>query len=450
MGPTNVALVKLFRADQALREAQGRLDAASKNVRIQERKVSDLTERAKTAQNRIRELQSKAGQFELDIKTREARIEKLRSQQQNATNNKEYQAFLLEISTEKVDRGKSEDELLKLMEQVEKQQAEQKEIAAQQEAEEQKLAAMRAQIGDNVATLKAEVESLRPARDEALAALPQRHRVTFERLAERYEGEALSALQKPDRRREEYLCSACMMDLVADVYNRLHTRDDMIFCTSCGRVLYIPEDLPPEVAINSRGKSESREPSTLGAVKQRKAPRNIEKLDPTERRAKGKLGDLLSKAQGESVKIALDAEMKPVECDVIVDGKSRGVYKGKSAEHLQRIVMIRFEEAGMKGTVEVIEKPASEVPALATEAALAETANASTPAEAALETSAPHDVSAMSSPGPQVEPPRAQVSSPAEPPLQSAHTSAKLPAETAATSSDEEAAEEVESQASST
>jgi len=33
MGPTNVALVKLYQSDQALREAQERLDAASKNVR---------------------------------------------------------------------------------------------------------------------------------------------------------------------------------------------------------------------------------------------------------------------------------------------------------------------------------------------------------------------------------------------------------------------------------
>ena len=45
MGPTNVALVKLYQADQKLREAQGRLDATTKNVRIQERRGKDLTDR---------------------------------------------------------------------------------------------------------------------------------------------------------------------------------------------------------------------------------------------------------------------------------------------------------------------------------------------------------------------------------------------------------------------
>src|SRR4051812_9336591 len=50
MGPTNVALVKLFQADQKLREAQGRLDATTKNVRIQERRVRDLTDRITASQ----------------------------------------------------------------------------------------------------------------------------------------------------------------------------------------------------------------------------------------------------------------------------------------------------------------------------------------------------------------------------------------------------------------
>jgi uncharacterized Zn finger protein (UPF0148 family) len=40
------------------------------------------------------------------------------------------------------------------------------------------------------------------------------------------------------------------MDLVRDIYNRLHSKDDLVFCPSCGRILYIPEDLTPEQAVN--------------------------------------------------------------------------------------------------------------------------------------------------------------------------------------------------------
>ena len=71
MGPTNISLVKLFHADQALREAQERLEAATKNVRIQERKVNDLTEKLRLAQIKHKELQAKSGNLDLDLRSRE-------------------------------------------------------------------------------------------------------------------------------------------------------------------------------------------------------------------------------------------------------------------------------------------------------------------------------------------------------------------------------------------
>ncbi|HMB94981.1 MAG TPA: hypothetical protein VKK61_02975, partial [Tepidisphaeraceae bacterium] len=221
MGPTNVALVKLFQADQQLRAAQARLDAASKDVRVQQRRVDDLSERHRLSQSKLMEGKSQSNNVELDLKTRDAHIEKLRSQQQNAKNNKEYQAFLIEINTEKVDKGKIEDELMKLMEQVETGQKEVADLSTQLEAERTKLESMKQHSGEKLASMQEEIESLRGPRDEAYKHVPPGAREMFDRLAERHDGEALSAISKPDRRREEYLCSACNMDLVIDVYNKL-------------------------------------------------------------------------------------------------------------------------------------------------------------------------------------------------------------------------------------
>jgi TolB-like protein/Flp pilus assembly protein TadD len=67
MGPTNVSLVKLFQADQQLRAARERLDAAAKNVRVQERRVNDLATKLKAAQAHHKELQAKAGNLDLDL-----------------------------------------------------------------------------------------------------------------------------------------------------------------------------------------------------------------------------------------------------------------------------------------------------------------------------------------------------------------------------------------------
>src|SRR5215217_2621249 len=153
MGPTNVSLVKLYQADLKLREAQGRLEATTKNVRIQDRRVRDLNERIAAASKTLKEQQAKGHNLDLDLKTRDAHIEKLRTQQQQAKTNKEYQAFLIEINTGKVDRNKIEEDALKTLEGIEKLQAEIKEFNAQLEGEKAKLAELQASITDKTAEL---------------------------------------------------------------------------------------------------------------------------------------------------------------------------------------------------------------------------------------------------------------------------------------------------------
>lgn len=254
MGPTNIALVKLYQADLALREAQGRLDDASRSVRIQERRIAELNEKLRLAQSQLREQQAKVGELELDIKARDARIEKYRQQQQQSANLKEYQAFLTEINTEKIDKGKVEEQALVLMEQVDKKQAEIADLMAQLQGETDRNAQTRAQLGDKLAALQAEVDDLKPQRQAAAKAVPPRALDMFERLCDKLEGEAMAAISKPHRRREEYACGACHMDLVVDLYNRLHSRDEPAVCPNCHRLLYIPEDLTPDIALNSKPK----------------------------------------------------------------------------------------------------------------------------------------------------------------------------------------------------
>jgi predicted nucleic acid-binding Zn-ribbon protein len=135
------------------------------------------------------------------------------------------------------------------MQQVETLQAEVKELTALLESESAKLATMNSQITDKITALQSEIDALKPSREQCAAAVSAKARGAFDRLADRFEGEAMSALAKPDRRREEYVCTACNMDLVTDVYNKLHSRDDLVFCPICHRILYIPEDLPPEAAV---------------------------------------------------------------------------------------------------------------------------------------------------------------------------------------------------------
>ncbi|HEX8324203.1 MAG TPA: C4-type zinc ribbon domain-containing protein, partial [Tepidisphaeraceae bacterium] len=260
MGPINLALVKLFFADTQLREAQSRLEAATKNVRLQQNKVADLNARRTTAKTDHQHLQARSGELNLEIKSREEKIEHLREQQNGAQTNREYQALLVQINSLKVDRAKFEEEALGVMETLEKRAAEVQTLTGLQETEQTKLDAMSGQIDERVKNLKAEIKSLQPARDEAAADVPERAMVVYNRLAERYEGEAMEAIDKPHPKREEYIAMTCNIDLTVDMYNRLHSRDDLSFCPQCGRILYIPEELTVEKAVHKpKAKKEKKE-----------------------------------------------------------------------------------------------------------------------------------------------------------------------------------------------
>ena len=211
MGPTNVALVKLFRADQALRDAQERLDAATKNVRVQERRVNDLAEKLKLSQAKHKELQVKSGTLDLDLRTRDAHIEKLRTQQQTTHNAKEYQTFLVEINTQKVEKAKVEEQAMAMMEQVEAAGKESTEYATSIETERAKLEQLKSQIGGEIAKLQTEIQSLKGPREAISATLPPKARIAFDRLAEGAGGHLSPASVRrwssPHRRCSDSRCS---------------------------------------------------------------------------------------------------------------------------------------------------------------------------------------------------------------------------------------------------
>ncbi|MGC4033332.1 MAG: C4-type zinc ribbon domain-containing protein [Tepidisphaeraceae bacterium] len=271
MGPTNQALVKLFAADTQLREAQARLDSATRNVRLQKKKVEDLAAKHATAKTEHTRLGARSAELNLEIQSREQKIEHLREQQNGAQTNREYQAFLVQINTHKVDKGKFEEEALVVMEQLEKQGGEAQILAKQQETEQGKLDTMAAQIDDRVKELTIEIDALRPARDEAATAVPDKALTVYNRLADRYDGEAIEAIDKPHPKREEYIAMTCNIDLTVDVYNRLHSRDDLTFCPQCGRILYIPQELTVEKAVHKPKAKRERKPkaSELAAPVQR-------------------------------------------------------------------------------------------------------------------------------------------------------------------------------------
>ena len=62
-------------------------------------------------------------------------------------------------------------------------------------------------------------------------------------MANKFEGEVLVEVSQSGLKKSDYTCGGCFMSVPLEVVNSLMSRDEMIICPICGRVLVL--DLNP-------------------------------------------------------------------------------------------------------------------------------------------------------------------------------------------------------------
>ena len=243
MGPILCSLIKLQRIEQKLRGTKAKLRRTQRAVELQEQNLNQLRLALSAKQEEIKLTRLQSSKFELELKSGEEEIAKLRVALNTAKTNKEYSAILTRINTDKADKSKLEDQILALMTQVEADQATCKEIEAEIERDEQQLAEVRRESGQKQATIQAELDQLMEDYREALAEVPEKESVAFNRLVDKYEGEVLVEINKSGLRNTDHTCGGCFMSIPLELVNSLMSRDELVICPSCGRVLVL--DLNP-------------------------------------------------------------------------------------------------------------------------------------------------------------------------------------------------------------
>lgn len=237
------ALHDLFLVDQQVRGLESRLTAATRRVKAQEARLSKLSTQRADLLARFKHEQAQAGNIENETDSLEDRVGHLREQMNTAKTNKEYSALLVEINTLKAEKGKLEEEALSHLgaaddykAQIDALDAEIAEVQTIKAAADEELASRMAEVGDALERVKAE-------RDEAAKKISPELLSIFNRLTESNDGEPLAVVEETDRRRMEYICGGCYMQLPVEKLNILLTSDNPVRCTSCGRFLYLDKEL---------------------------------------------------------------------------------------------------------------------------------------------------------------------------------------------------------------
>lgn len=239
MGPILHGLINLQRVENRLRAVKTKLSRSRRNVLFQENQLRTLQNGLEAKQEEIKMGRLQVDRLELELKTHDEHISKLRNALNLARTNKEYSAVLTELNTNKADDSKLETQVLDLMKNIETDQAACLEIQQQIDTQKTKLDEVRQEVEGKAVELEKEIDEIQREWNIAAEKVPAAVLNIFKRVAETYDGEALAEVDKADENSSSFTCGGCFMGVPAEVVNILSAKDELIRCTNCTRILYL-------------------------------------------------------------------------------------------------------------------------------------------------------------------------------------------------------------------
>jgi len=238
MGPLLNALVKLQSVENNLRAAKAKLARSRRNVIIKENQLRTLQNSLEAKKEEILLSRIQVDRLELEIKSVDETLSRYRAALNVSKSNKEYAAILTELNTTKADSSKIEIQTLELMKNVDIDQAQCSQIQEQIEKEKSELNEIRRQSEEQAKKFEAEIAQIEQQWQGAAKDVPADALGTFKRVAETYDGEAIAEIEVHDNRSGIYTCGGCFMSLTTETANTLLSRDEIIRCPNCTRILY--------------------------------------------------------------------------------------------------------------------------------------------------------------------------------------------------------------------
>lgn len=246
MGSLLNALVRLQAVEDRLRAAKARLVRCKRSVAIHENRIKAEQTTLEAKREEIRRTKMQCDRLDLELKTRDQEIAKYRAALNAAKTNKEYATLLTQLNTTKADNSKLETQVLELMKGIEAEEEECRILQVQIEEHKRQLEQVRKEVEAAAVKLQAEVDQIQAEWDEVAMAIPRDVLEIFKRVAETYDGKAVAQIDQREGKSQGYTCDGCFMNVTAESVNLLLTKDEIIRCPNCTRILVLGDIQLPE------------------------------------------------------------------------------------------------------------------------------------------------------------------------------------------------------------
>lgn len=204
-------------------------DVQKKKTQIEEKKTlaEQKHEEKLSAQKEI-------DRKELDLKTDEGKITKYNVQLNSIKTNKEYTALCTEIGSKKADMSILEDEILNTMSIFESVNEVYNKLQEDLRCEEESLKDLIESVNADVKKTDIEIEEIQNDQKKYIDALDEDSLESYNRLSNIKGGKAVVAVI-------DNMCGGCSMKITAQTLNLLMGGNELVFCQSCSRILYLEE-----------------------------------------------------------------------------------------------------------------------------------------------------------------------------------------------------------------
>jgi len=231
MHPDTHLVIQLQSLDQRAAAVEKEVAALPKHIAAIEKTLETHLRRLEADKAALAANQKERKKIEGDIQINEQKVSKLRDQMLGAKTNEQYRAFQHEIDYAEKETRKSEDRILELMAESEALDGNVKKADAALKEEKALVEAEKSSARERTAVDQAQLEQLHRERGEVAAKLPRSTLAAYDRIWKKRNGVVVAEAVGGR-------CTACQITLRPQYFQDLRRGDQVMFCESCGRIVY--------------------------------------------------------------------------------------------------------------------------------------------------------------------------------------------------------------------
>jgi len=231
-------LIETQKLDTEIISRQKTIDQIPLRISSMEKPLAEARANLEARKKKSEAADKKKRDQERNVEEIAQKIEKLKERTPQIKTNTEYTALLKEIEMAEKEKFAAEDQILDLMEQVDRESIELKGAEAALKAEEGRAGELKKELEGEVQRAEGGLGELTDKRNAQADKLERDVYDLYMTILEERDGLAVV-----EARNE--ICQGCNMNIMPQLFLEIKKNEELIHCPQCRRFLYVPEEEQP-------------------------------------------------------------------------------------------------------------------------------------------------------------------------------------------------------------